>query len=266
MKKLFMIKEFAKLRNVHVNSLLYYEKLGLLKPAYINPATNYRYYSAEQLPTLDMIIMCIQLEIPLKEMKSYIDQDGNLDFQEFLLHGQKLAQKRMNDIQKNLIMIDRFFHLMEDHNKNVLPNTGYRRHLEERHIIISDFFQTPGTLSEAETAIKNLYETAQKSDVIPLLPAGVILHCVDEHTIKYCVFLEIIALNSAPSDQHRITLPKGEYPCVKVQLHVSSRPAQEIEQYWKWTPGMTVVVQNMYSEKYDFSNTPSEFQKIPVFS
>ena len=41
MKKFFTISEFAKLRNFNINSLRYYEKIGLLKPVYVAPETNF---------------------------------------------------------------------------------------------------------------------------------------------------------------------------------------------------------------------------------
>jgi len=71
MKNYFTISEFAKLRNININSLRYYEKLGLLKPAIIDENNGYRYYSAEQVSILNKIILCIQLGIPLKEMVKF---------------------------------------------------------------------------------------------------------------------------------------------------------------------------------------------------
>ena len=79
MKNYFTISEFAKLRNININSLRYYEKLGLLKPAYIDENNGYRYYSAEQVSLLNKIILCIQLGIPLKDMVAFLDEDGNLE-------------------------------------------------------------------------------------------------------------------------------------------------------------------------------------------
>ena len=102
MKNYFLISEFAKLRGININSLRYYEKLGLLKPAYIDENTNYRYYSAEQLTLLNKIILCIQLGISLKEMATYMDEDGNLQSQRLLEQGKIVAQKRMEEIQNNL--------------------------------------------------------------------------------------------------------------------------------------------------------------------
>ena len=45
---LLTISQLAKLRNVNINSLRYYEKLGILCPVYIDPETRYRYYALEQ--------------------------------------------------------------------------------------------------------------------------------------------------------------------------------------------------------------------------
>ena len=36
MKNYFTISEFAKLRDININSLRYYEKIGILKPAKID--------------------------------------------------------------------------------------------------------------------------------------------------------------------------------------------------------------------------------------
>ncbi len=84
MNNFLSIGELAKLRNVNVQSLRYYEKLGILIPAYINPKSGYRYYSLEQIMILDTIILCIDLGIPLKDLKNYVNADGELEF-EYLL-------------------------------------------------------------------------------------------------------------------------------------------------------------------------------------
>lgn len=76
MNNFLSIGELAKLRNVNVQSLRYYEKLGILVPAYINPENGYRYYSLDQIMILDTIILCIDLGIPLKDLKNYVNTEG----------------------------------------------------------------------------------------------------------------------------------------------------------------------------------------------
>ena len=261
MKKYFMIKEFAKLRNVHINSILYYEKLGLLKPSYVNPQTGYRYYEAEQLPVLDTIIMCTKLGIPLKEMKNYINEDDTLNFQELLGYGQKIATKKMEEIQTNLFMIERSLNLVKD-NREGKQNKIYRRRVEKRTVIISDFFETPGDICVVEEATKNLYEKAQEYEFIPLLPSGIILHYADENKIRYCIFLEVVS--NVEAHPEIIVLPEGEFSCAKVELSASSKLVSEVTNYLNWEKSMTIVIQNMYSEKYNFGSKPSELQKIQL--
>lgn len=43
--ELLSISELAKLRQVTTETLRYYDRIGLLKPVYVDPETNYRYYS-----------------------------------------------------------------------------------------------------------------------------------------------------------------------------------------------------------------------------
>lgn len=46
------IGEFSKLSRVSVRMLRHYDEIGLLKPAYIDSFTDYRYYREDQLPTI----------------------------------------------------------------------------------------------------------------------------------------------------------------------------------------------------------------------
>lgn len=72
------ISQFAALRGVSLGSLHYYENMGLLKPAWVDPRTKYRYYTPDQLTTLDIILMCTSLGLPLKSLTTFIT-DGELD-------------------------------------------------------------------------------------------------------------------------------------------------------------------------------------------
>lgn len=39
----FTISEFARLRDININSLRYYEKIGILKPHHVDAQNGYRY-------------------------------------------------------------------------------------------------------------------------------------------------------------------------------------------------------------------------------
>lgn len=53
---MFQIGEFSKLTQITIRMLRYYDEVGLLEPAEIDPWTGYRLYSVEQIPILNRII------------------------------------------------------------------------------------------------------------------------------------------------------------------------------------------------------------------
>lgn len=72
MGKYLSIGKVSKLKNVSIKSLRYYDEIGVFVPSYVNRSTNYRYYTEDQLPMLDVISTCIELGIPLKSLENYV--------------------------------------------------------------------------------------------------------------------------------------------------------------------------------------------------
>ncbi len=62
------IGDFSKLAQVSVKTLRYYAELGLLKPAWIDRFTSYRYYTPEQLPRLNRILALKDLGFSLDQI------------------------------------------------------------------------------------------------------------------------------------------------------------------------------------------------------
>ncbi|MCM3785675.1 helix-turn-helix domain-containing protein [Neobacillus mesonae] len=72
--KYFSIGEVAKLKGVTIKALRYYDKEGLLTPAYINPDNGYRYYSINQLTQIDIIKISRQGNFSIKELKELFNK------------------------------------------------------------------------------------------------------------------------------------------------------------------------------------------------
>lgn len=96
------IGDFAKLRNVNQKSLRYYERIGALTPAYTDPETGYRYYALEQLVEMDMILMCLELNIPLRDAVQYRNTDETLDIRRLLRDGQQKAREKLTHLQATM--------------------------------------------------------------------------------------------------------------------------------------------------------------------
>jgi len=66
------IGEVAKLSNISIQTLRYYDQINLFKPFEINTSNNYRYYQNTQLYYLDIIKSLKYLGLSLEEVKSVL--------------------------------------------------------------------------------------------------------------------------------------------------------------------------------------------------
>lgn len=68
------IGEFARLANVPVKTLRYYDDLGLITPSRVDAATGYRYYSAEQLPRVNRLLALKDLGFTLEQIAHVLNE------------------------------------------------------------------------------------------------------------------------------------------------------------------------------------------------
>ena len=69
------IGEFSRLSQVTIKTLHHYDELGLLKPARIDPTTNYRFYTVEQLPRIHRIMALKEMGLSLEQIGLLLEKD-----------------------------------------------------------------------------------------------------------------------------------------------------------------------------------------------
>jgi DNA-binding transcriptional MerR regulator len=67
-QKQFTTGQFADMHGVNKRTLMYYDSIGLLKPAVVKE-NGYRYYTLRQALVFDAILLLRELRVPLKEIK-----------------------------------------------------------------------------------------------------------------------------------------------------------------------------------------------------
>lgn len=72
LEKYFTTGEFAKLCNVKKQTLFHYDDIGIFCPE-IKDENGYRYYSYQQFEIFNVITILKEINMPLKEIKSYLD-------------------------------------------------------------------------------------------------------------------------------------------------------------------------------------------------
>ena len=90
---MYKIGEFSKMSKTTIKTLRYYEKEGLLKPAFIDQDTSYRYYESSQLLDVSKIVSLRQAGLSIKDIKKILDGHDII----------KILNNRKLEIEKNLI-------------------------------------------------------------------------------------------------------------------------------------------------------------------
>lgn len=99
MESYFSIGELSKYQNISKQTLIYYDKIGLFRPAYVDPENGYRYYSSSQIDSLDTILIMKKIGFSLSEIKEHM-QNYTIDSSLLLLRRQLTAiDRQMQELQ-----------------------------------------------------------------------------------------------------------------------------------------------------------------------
>ncbi len=105
---MYKIGEFAKIVDISVRTLRYYDQCGILQPSKIDTFTGYRYYSDEDIIECELIKLLRSLDFTLEEIIQYkncLDEEiikkkkRELEERMYLL---KLRYERLSIMQKEL--------------------------------------------------------------------------------------------------------------------------------------------------------------------
>ncbi|KKI92745.1 transcriptional regulator [Bacillus sp. SA1-12] len=139
MKQYYSIGETARLNNISIQTLRYYDKIGIFKPSYTDPDNGYRYYHVKQFFYLDIIKYLKYIRTPLEEinriisskctpehMQSFLEEQESVIEQEMenLERARRLLQRRKRQLNEQLDICDK-------------KEEGliYFRHIEEQTIL-----------------------------------------------------------------------------------------------------------------------------------
>lgn len=116
------IGEMAQFNQVSIPTLRLYDKVGILKPCYTDPETNYRYYSINQKARLDMIQYMKELGMSLGEIKQILEQGDLQMIESTLISKKKQVKEQISQLKLRLGAITRTIESVERFRK--APDCG----------------------------------------------------------------------------------------------------------------------------------------------
>ena len=114
-KQLLRIGEIAAFFNVSVKAIRIYEKKGIIMPAWTDPATGYRYYSADQIQMLNALLELKALGFSLNEIKRIIT--GGVNDSELLtapVQKRKAWQDAISSAERKIDAIENIIRRVSD--------------------------------------------------------------------------------------------------------------------------------------------------------
>lgn len=94
---LMPIGTFARAARLSIKSLRRYDESGLLRPAFVDPQSGYRYYRLEQLPRAETIRFLRIVDMPLREIAEALDGE---DPESLLMTHLDSLERRRDDLDR----------------------------------------------------------------------------------------------------------------------------------------------------------------------
>lgn len=271
MSQYMSIGKVSKLKNVSIKSLRYYDQIGILKPAFVNTETNYRYYTKEQLYLLDAITVCIKLGIPLKDLNNYVE-NSSINLQKLLYDGKILAEQKIMDIHNCLATLQETLQNMassvtglakipESKSGILLPDGFYHNEIVTRRMLTVPLEDMDVPKYYGQYILK-LFVTAQQMGTVVAYPSGV-LHEYRNGQYKRHMFLTITDDAPASEDaaQNVRTIGEGSFACRRISTHVSDFETirEEMKEVIK-SDDFCVIETDTLSEKNKKDGYPFELE------
>lgn len=100
------IGEFSKLSSVTRKTLRYYDEINILKPSYVDPINNYRYYEIKQLEKMILISKLQEYKFTLEEIDKIINKASDeKDLYLELKAKEELLEGKIHDYESTLFRL-----------------------------------------------------------------------------------------------------------------------------------------------------------------
>lgn len=264
-KKRYSIGKISSIMGVSVQTLRFYEKIGLFTPCYTNPETGYRYYEYSQMHKIDRIRYLQTLGLSLKDIKELYD-GGDVGSMLQALNGQREKElETLRECRDRLDglnwYIDYFTFLDRRKHRGVV----YSKIIGPRYALVVEMGDVPFSISNER--FYRLRTQAPYRD-LPCLRQYVSLLNLEAlrqgrtYTERYGQYLRE---DPGFRDGHVIELPAGEYLCFLAPIYREDLWTPEIFEPFIEKERSYLVVADEYEDNLEsYDGCPYEIQLLEL--
>lgn len=255
---LISIGDLSKLTGVHIKALRYYDKIGILKPAYVNPETGYRYYSFLQSNLVEAIQLCVEVGIPLKTFSEFVSEDkSEIYYAKLLEYGRKVAEQKIKKIQGHLAYIEESQEELRRTEKCRENGAAMAFELPEKYCLAAPY-EGQLTVGEYQRILKDLRMGIREQGCLDGYEFGKIAF-YEGATVQRYVFFDLWEGGSKmPKDVRYI--PAQTYLCRCMQESSIERAEEIFADQFQCGRSHIVIETEMFTGDYNFLSPTFELR------
>ena len=135
MTGLIPIGKMAAANGVSIATLRLYDQMGLLKPAYTDPDSGYRYYDIRQTSRLDFIRYMRDLELSLADIHSILEKEDITLIEEKLIEKNNRIHQQIRELKAMHEAVERTIQSIERYRKSPASGTISLEFIDQRYIL-----------------------------------------------------------------------------------------------------------------------------------
>lgn len=155
-EELFSIGKFSKICSVSIQALRYYDKIGILKPKFIDKETGYRFYGTNQIVIVMIIQKMATLGLSLSEIDVFFHKNDMLGIKSIFNQKRQEIKEQINE----LLYADKMLKLYTD-NINMRKNADFSC-IEIKKVPIRKVIYLRSTIELNENGFTKLFNDAMK--------------------------------------------------------------------------------------------------------
>lgn len=213
MDNYLFINEVARLHSLTKKTLLYYDKIGLFKPVFVDEETGYRYYSHEQLPYLKQIIYLKHLGFTLVEIQDLL---GNRNFpiliEQLILRKDNVSKEisELEQMQCDLGHLIKHYQEVQFIDERDLNKPGIK--LCHDRYMIYQLCAKEQSVKEVMLAYRSLLRNLINMNIFSQMPYGTIALEPAQEGDNYTTEIgSFITLPGSMGLENEIKVPSGKY-------------------------------------------------------
>ena len=263
LKDLYYIGEAAEILNISTQTLRYYDKIGILQPAYTDSNTGYRKYTYDQVSYADRIRHLQGLGLNLEEIHSAIQENDVNMLIDMLLKKAEQTRRDMENLSNLQKELEWYVHYYR-----YIPETKSLRDLPfisregDRYLLAEPVMENDATYGIGHKLMRRKNSNAYKR-LTYLRQNGYLLDYEKLRAGELAPTNYFVMLREKPAfeNQYIKHIPAGIYFCLRTKLLSEPIPAEIINQYIQPSEKPPVVIANEYEDNFiDFKNCPYELQ------